>query len=61
MYPPEKVERKRFQKIAKALGTRTTQQARGEGRGGGGGGGGEGMGWESAHGSQFDHRKKRFI
>ena len=26
MYPPEQVERQRFQKIAKALGTRTTQQ-----------------------------------
>ena len=26
VHPPEPVERKRFQKIAKALGTRTTQQ-----------------------------------
>ncbi len=26
VYPPEPVERRRFQKIAKALGTRTTQQ-----------------------------------
>lgn len=26
VYPPEAVERKRYQKIAKAMGTRTTQQ-----------------------------------
>lgn len=26
IYPPEAVERKRYQKIAKAMGTRTTQQ-----------------------------------
>lgn len=26
IYPPEQIERRRFEKIAKALGTRTTQQ-----------------------------------
>ena len=37
MYPPEAVERRRYEKVAKALGTRTPQQVGGGGGGGGGG------------------------
>ena len=38
LYPPETVERRRYEKVAKALGTRTPQQVRREGGNGGGGG-----------------------